>query len=444
MAEDEVTTELTLPGMELPEYHGQRPSKMKTGVNGTGNKITSAHSIGDRVIFIAEAVVRGAGHDLDGDDLVYVEKLTVRDLYEIQGASGKRLLSAVRSAYRAASDGAETLLGDLGTDEGASGRTDASGVVITPGDAMGIEGDPLVDALTDTSKTPVVVIYSDGGRELWPDEFDPGDPRPVLGSTVLDEHEVESVVVRILDGVTGETLEEWTEEQENARLLALEGKLERGEALERLGLLQDRFTRNELDDDERAELRELLDRFEAEARADREVMDEIRPEVEEGAVGDPTPLEQVDPPEANEDLDGDPEDTFPGYASDGPDEELVIEEEDQGEPAPAEVVDPMPDDVPPAFDPERDPTPEECLFVDRDVKDLKPMIAELEDRDEVLGYLIAEEAGRGRNLKPRKGVLEALTKRAAELFTEEPVAPPALPAPGPGFEPPAGDDEWED
>lgn len=442
MADEEVTTELALPGMELPEYHGRRPSKSKFSVSGTGNKVVHAHSIGDRVIAVVELKVKEAGHGLDGDELVYAEKLSTTDFFEIQGAPGVRLLSAVRAAYRAATEGAESLLGAMGTEEGASGRTDASGIVVTPGDTMGLEDDSLVGALTDASKTPVVVIYSDGGRELWPDDFDSGDPRPAIGSVVLDEHAVESVVVKILDAVTGETLEEWTDEQENARLLAMETTLERGEALARFEELRDAMAAGPLPDDEATEYAELLARFQGEAADDRAVMEEILPE---GAIGDPTPLDQVDPPEANEDLTADPAEAFPGYAGDGPDDELVIADGDE-EPsgAPAEPEAPAPDlEVAP---PAEGPTPggDDFLAVDRDLSDLKEWIKGEEDRDTILRWLAAEEAGRGRKLKPRKGALDALSKRAAELFTDEGFSAPDLPPTGAGFEPPEGSDEWED
>lgn len=443
MADEEVTTELTLPGMELPEYHGRRPSKSKFSVSGTGNKVMTAHSIGDVVIAVVELKVKDAGHGLDGEDLYYAEKLTTTDYFEIQGASGKRLLSAVRSAYRAANEGAEPLI-DFSGEGGTTGRTDASGIVVTPGDAMSIGDDPIVSALTDTSKTPVVVIYSDGGRELWPDEFDVGEDRPKIGSVVLDEHDVESVVVKVLDGVTGETLEEWSDEQENARLLALEGNLERGEALERFGILRDRMAEGPLADDEATEYAELLARFEDEARADREVMDEIRPE---GAVGDPTPLDQVDPPEANEDLDGDPEATFPGYAEDGPDDELVIEGDGEPVDVDAEPETTVAPETELEVIPETEgPTPggDDYLAVDRDLSDLKDWIKREEDRDTILRWLAAEEDGRGRKLKPRKGAIDALKKRAAELFTDEGFKAPDLPETGTGFAPPEGSDEWED
>lgn len=412
---EEITAELSLPGLELPEYHGRRPAKMKTSVSGTGNKITTAHELDATVIFVAEAKVRGVGHDQDGDDLVYVEKLTVRDLYEIQGAQGKRLLSTVRSAYRAATDGATP----LPYDPGAEVKTDGSGVVITPGDALSIEGDAIVRSLTDERLSPVVVVYSDGARELWPDDFEPADPRPPVGTVVLDEQDAETVVMKILDASTGETLEEWTDEQENARLLARAIRLE-----------------------------ELSARFEAEARADREVADEIaarRHEAQDAETPDPTPADPgPDPAEANEDLDGDPAETFPGYEGDPPDDEIAVEEWETSARAP-EIVDPMPDD--PGPDPvstSAEPSVDAYAFVDRTVEEIRELLPQLTDRDEVLDYLAAEERGRhrgeGKNLKPRSTVLVMLKRRAEELFVADAPAAPALPPTPEGFTPPENAD----
>lgn len=461
---EEITTELSLPGLELPEYHGRRPAKMKTAVSGTGNKITTAHDLGATVIFVAEAKVRGVGHDEDGDDLVYVEKLTVRDLYEIQGAQGKRLLSAVRSAYRAATDGATP----LPYDRGAEVKTDASGVVITPGDALSIEGDSIVRSLTDESLSPVVVVYSDGARELWPDDFEPNDPRPPVGSVVLDEQDAETVVMKILDAASGETVEEWTDEQENARLLALEHAAEEDETrhaaaaedrAERefaLGQFEELRARNETEEleGEDAELFvELRERFEAEARADREVFEDLRRghEAQDAELGDPTPAGPgPDPAEANEELDGDPAETFPGYAGDAPDDELVIDEAEvaawEGSARAPEVVDPMPDDPgPDPATPPAEPSTDAYAFVDHTVDEIRGWLPDVTNRDEVLDYLAAEEAGRlrpgGKHLNPRSTVLNLLKRRAEELFVADAPAAPPLPPTADGFEPPENADE---
>lgn len=219
---DVTTREQTLPTLELPEYHGRSPVGMKTSLNGAGNRVTREHSIGDRVVLVIEAKVKKAGHEETDDGLIYAEVLKVIDLFEIQGDPGRRLISAVRQSYRTADDeanGREPL-----PDLGAAGITDASGVALTPAELGELRGDP-VRAMLDDSKTPVVVVYSDGARELWPDDFGADAPRPNPGERFEAADDVEVHVREILHGETGETLEVWTDEQEDAYLLELEERL---------------------------------------------------------------------------------------------------------------------------------------------------------------------------------------------------------------------------
>jgi len=58
------------------------------------------------------------------------------------------------------------------------------------------------------------------------------------------------------------------------------------------------------------------------------------------------------------------------------------------------------------------------------------------DRDQLRRLVKAEENGRGRSLKPRKGVLEMLERRIAELFSAHPAAESAAEVPPlPGEDP---------
>lgn len=92
----------------------------------------------------------------------------------------------------------------LRSDDEAKGRqplgtikTDASGVVLTPGDL----GDEALPAPPGAVPDEVVVILDNGTRLLWPDEFDDDSTRPVAGDTVEGQ-----LIVELLDAVTGETL----------------------------------------------------------------------------------------------------------------------------------------------------------------------------------------------------------------------------------------------
>lgn len=225
---DEIIVETPLPGLEIPEYHGRPAVGMKTSLTGAGKRINGPHEIGDRVILVIEARLKKAGHEETEDGLVYAETLTVRDQFEVQGPAGPRLLSAMRIAYRSASDKASgrTPLANL-TDEHGDvdlGIVDGSGVRLTRAELSELRGDPL-RAMFDARVAPVVVVYADGARELWPDEFLPETPKPVAGEMFVTGQGDEVHVAKILDSVTGESLDEWTDEQESDRLQTLEEKL---------------------------------------------------------------------------------------------------------------------------------------------------------------------------------------------------------------------------
>lgn len=236
-ADDEVgiTHQPALPELELPEYHGRKPVGMKTSVNGAGNRLSRAHDIDDRVVLVIEARVKKAGHESTDDGLLYAESLKVVDLFEIQGDAGRRLLSGVRQAYRTADDqgkGRKALpITTIDPETGLEVVTDGSGVVLTPADLAEIRGEPLA-AMTDDRMTPVVVVFSDGLRNIWPDEFDTDTARPSAGDRfeAEDPEAAQVHVAKLLNAETGETIEEWTDEQENARLLEMETELGQAEA----------------------------------------------------------------------------------------------------------------------------------------------------------------------------------------------------------------------
>lgn len=192
------TTQPALPSLELPDYHGRKPIGMRTTLNGAGTRISRAHGIDERVVLVIEGVVKHAGHDSTDDGLVYVEKVKVVDLYELDRDPGSRLLSALRSAHRTAEDdrsGRQPVPG-----LGEVGYTDASGVVLTPAEVAALRGDPIRVLVTD-ELTPAVIVFDDGTRLLWPDEFEPNAPRPFVG-----EEAAGVVVLEVLHTVTGEPL----------------------------------------------------------------------------------------------------------------------------------------------------------------------------------------------------------------------------------------------
>ena len=367
----DLTVQPTLPTLELPEYRGRKPVGMKTSINGAGNRVSRPHGIDDRVVLVLEAEVKKAGHEKTDDGLVYAEILKVRDLFEIAGDAGLRLLSTVRQSYRVADDEREGRQPIPGVD----GWTDESGTVVSPDELAALRDDPA-RALADERVTPVVVLFSDGARQLWPEEFEEGEARPAPGDRYADERfgggpASYVYVAKLLHANTGETLEEWTDAQEEARLLRME------------------------------------DQVANEERVADGLADEIpSTSGEEPTIGEPAELAR---------------------AGDAPDDEIVMVDDEDGF---ADVV------------PFTGPSADDYKFIDRNAPDIKVDLPTITDRDQLMRLIKAEENGRGRGLKPRKGVLEMIGRRAAELFSAHPAVPaPAVPVEPDGFEP--GEDTAE-
>lgn len=381
-----------------PTRDGRTPSGMKTAIAGAGNRITRTHELGERVFLFIEGKVKKSGHEETDDGVLYVEGVKTVDLFELDEAPGKRLLSALRQAYRAEAGEDPLTLGDETLAEGIEVAVDAAGVAITPAELAALRDDPS-SALDDERFDHVVLVFDDKSRGLWPDDWaGTGQSRAPIGGTMRRPGSTTkgdvAQVVELLDATTGETLDKWTPEREAERLLLLEQSLEADEdreaALEEFELLRSKADADELSPGETIRFVELRERFEGEARADRETMEEL------GLAGEPA--------EANEDLvqPGEPDPDGP-FEGDRPDDELEVDTEP--------VVAYGPDD---------------CLFVDRDVADLKAELRDVTDRAAVLRYLACEEDGRGRGLKPRKGALEAIEKRAGELFVADDGGAPDL------------------
>ena len=419
-----MTEQKTLEGLVLPPTRdGRTPSGMKTSIGGAGNRISRTHELGERVVLVIEAKVKSSGHEeTEKDGVLYVESMKTLDLFELPEAPGRRLLAALRQSYRTAEGQPPLTNGDETAGEGIEVAVDAAGVAITPAELAALREDPA-SALEDERFDHVVLVFADGSRGLWPDDWaGTGQSRAPIGGTMRrpgsrTPGDVDQVV-ELLDAKTGETLDKWTDEREQERLLALEQSAEadeeRAEALERFEFLRDRMAEGPLEHEEAFEYETLLERFTDEARADRETMEEL-------GIGEPA--------EANEDLvqPGEPD---PDGPFERPDEELELEVELEtcaicGRPEADELHDGPADTEglhlfePHELEDEHAPQGDDYLFVDRDVADLKADLRNVTDRDAVLRALRAEEDGRGRGLKPRKGALEALEKRAGELFVAE-------------------------
>lgn len=217
----EVHTQAALPGLELPEHYGRPAVAQATKLTGSGKRVLGEHEVGSRVVFLVEGRCASAGTfktDADGN-LDYSETFTITDLFEVHGPAGMRLLSSMRQAYRTSDDDVDAE-GRQRVD-GAHGVTDESGVMMTATEVAQLRGDPVAAAF-DKRMAPVVVVYSDGAREMWPEEFESMTPRPEAGEVFHAHDGSEVVVSQILDAVTGEKIGVWTDDQERERLDAAE------------------------------------------------------------------------------------------------------------------------------------------------------------------------------------------------------------------------------
>ena len=340
--EPEVHHQPALPNMELPDYHGRKPASMRTTLTGAGTRVTSSHTIGDRLVLVIEARVKSAAHEETDDGLVYVEKLKVLDLFELDRDQGSRLISTVRSLYRTGEDAVKGRRPVPGL--GEVGYTDASGVVLTEKEVAALRGDPIRTILSPELQ-PAVVVYDDGARDLWPDDYAKDTPRPAVGDRFATDSG-EATVVRLLHHETGEQLEGPPAEEPTA----VDGE----------------------------------------------------PEV----PADPFPsnVTQLRPP-------GGELPELPGDAYSGDLGDSVADEWDTPvDPATVERISKAEAEETARIEATL-PTAADFAFVDRDLSELAAALAEQTDLLALRRIRRAEEEGRGRALKPRKGALELIDRR---------------------------------
>lgn len=226
----EIAAQPALPSLELPEFEGLLPVGVVTKLTGAGERITRAIHHGERVILLVEAELVDIAHPKTKDGIKRHQKLSVADLYEVEGAEGKRLLTHMREAYRMADDqrhGRLPLADGVGTVRVPAGFTDDHGNLLDEEALAEIRGESLTSAMADPGLDPVVVVFDDRSSQYWPDDFDPGTPKPEPGSFVVDRQ-----VREWLDPDSEDVLAEWTDEQEDARLAELEEAARAREAVE--------------------------------------------------------------------------------------------------------------------------------------------------------------------------------------------------------------------
>lgn len=333
--------------LDLPEYHGRKPVGMRTSLNGAGNRVQREHAINDRVILVIEAKVKKAGHEETDDGLIYTETLKVADLFEVDGKAGSRLIAAMRHQARVASDAVtgNAPLPDLGDE----GYTDASGIVLTPAELAEVRNDPAA-AVLGSGPPSVVVVYEDDTRDIWPDDFEDGTPRPTLGQRILGDDGTVRIIDTILDGDTGEPLDT------GAVTVAIDGY---------------------------------------DAVNDAAALDEIE------AWNDPADAD--DDPDTPEADDPAPDDDAPPF--DTPDDDVPAFD------APADTADEEPITAEAAVLEAELPTAADFEFVDKGIPELRDDLEDVMDADILRRLVNAEKQGRGRGLKYRKGALDAIHAR---------------------------------
>lgn len=229
---------VALPGMGLPEFEGIVPVGVSARLaSSVGQRVQRAIRNNERVVLVIEAECVDVHHKVMAGGPYRVHDLRVLDFYEVTGRDGKRVLARARRLFRMAEDalGGRTKLTSLldETHYPAGVSLDGQGVVMTEAELAAMRGEDWWDA----DLTPIVIVFEDATRGLWPDEWEglgqtkarpggfmrrPGSPREGdMGQ-----------VRQWLDADTGETLEEWTEQKEAARLLVLEEEAMAQEAAE--------------------------------------------------------------------------------------------------------------------------------------------------------------------------------------------------------------------
>ncbi len=220
---DDIDIQTAMPE-PIPEFEGIRPVGVVTRVNGTGERITRGMHLGERGVLVVEYEVSNVGHGRTAQGVKRIQTLGSLDLFELEGRAGQRILNALRQAHKASDDlrhGRADLLGEHAGQAGwkmtPDGWTDSTGRLLSDEELAEIRGTLIEKAANDPQLDPVALVFSDGSRTLWPDDYPAGTARPWAADFVG-----ELQVREVLDGMTGEQLAVWTEDDEDERLRLLE------------------------------------------------------------------------------------------------------------------------------------------------------------------------------------------------------------------------------
>lgn len=235
MADDDDETGTAQHTLELPEFDGIIPVGVLTAITGAGQRIHRAIHHGEKLVLLVEAEVADVRHPKTKEGIKRKHVLSVVDLYEVPGDAGKRMLTHLRQSYRQDDDarnGRRSLLGDHSPVLGPKGWTDANGNLLSDEDLAELRGVSFLAAANDPSLDGVDVVFADGGRMRWPSDFgpEPGS-RPRVGDFLTDSDDPRQVRL-LVDPASGDVLDEWTDDDEDTRLAALEDEARAAEAAE--------------------------------------------------------------------------------------------------------------------------------------------------------------------------------------------------------------------
>lgn len=207
---DQETEQAALPSLGLPEFEGITPVAVETTLTGSGQRIHRPIHHGERLILVIEAEATDIRHPRTKQGVKRKQILFAEDMYELDSKRGKELLGSLRTAYRLAEDergGRKMIDGWKEPGEAPEGgvnvTVDGSGTALLPSEVADARGLP----------PGLIVIFTDGARALWPDDFPDGEAKPKAGAEMnmpkkpRQRKTVVGIVREILDAETGETIE---------------------------------------------------------------------------------------------------------------------------------------------------------------------------------------------------------------------------------------------
>lgn len=180
-------------------FAGIDTAAIRTSIGGVLARITRPLHHREVITVVAQVEVTGLNFPATKNGIARHQAGAVLDAFEVRGKPGRTLVNALKQAhdpsplpFRAKADASII-------DATIAGITDAAGVVVTPGDraALGL------------APGTVAVIFANGARAAWPDDFPKGTDRPSSGEFIEvpgagDGYSEQ--VTEVLDMVTGQPI----------------------------------------------------------------------------------------------------------------------------------------------------------------------------------------------------------------------------------------------